>query len=213
MASEHEGKPIPWLDWARRLQAHAQSGLAYSPNPFDRERFEQIRAVAEEMAALGSGAPLTQIRDSFNAQAGYATPKIDVRGALFQGDRVLLVRERSDGGFTLPGGYADVFDSPKEAVEREMREESGFEVRAVKLAALYDRERQGHTPPHLYRLYKAFFICELVGGEAKESSETCDAGFFELSALPPLSLGRTTARELERMLAHQRDRSLPADFD
>src|SRR6185437_7356906 len=133
-----------WLDRAKRLQALAQSGLTFTHDRFDRERFDAIRAIAAEMIATGAGAPAERAREIevlFAAQAGYATPKVDVRAAVFRDDRILLVRERSDGRWTVPGGWADVGDSPAAAVEREVLEESGFEVRAVRLAAVYDRNR------------------------------------------------------------------------
>src|SRR5262249_27374744 len=118
-----------WLEWVKRLQALAQTGLAYSHDVYDRERFEAAQEIAAESAAAGSDAPLEKVRELFHAQTGYATPKVDVRGVIFRDDRILLVRDVSDGCWTLPGGWADVLESPREAVEREVREESGFVVR------------------------------------------------------------------------------------
>jgi ADP-ribose pyrophosphatase YjhB (NUDIX family) len=212
-----------WLDRAKRLQALAQSGLAFTHDRFDRERFEAIRAIAAEMIAGGAGASAGGARALealFVAQAGYATPKVDVRAAVFRDDRILLVRERSDGHWTLPGGWADVGDSPAAAVEREALEESGYEVRAVKLAAVYDRNRHGHTP-HVFHIWKLFFLCEIVGaapGQPGERtlaswSETDAVDFFPENALPPLSLGRVTARQIAYMFEHHRDRERATGFD
>jgi len=124
-----------------------------------------------------------------------------------------MVREVSDGGWTLPGGWADVNQSARESVEREVREESGFEARAVKLAAVYDYRRQGDVRAHPYSIYKLFFLCELTGGEPRPSLETSAVDFFTLEALPPLSSGRTNARQIERMFAHRRDPCLSTEFD
>ena len=211
-----------WLDLAKRLQALAQSGLAFTHDPFDRERYEAIRAIAAEMVASGAGARSEAVRGLetlFATQAGYATPKVDVRAAVFRGDRILLVRERSDGGWTLPGGWADVGDSPAAAVEREVLEEAGYEVRAVKLAAVLDRNRHGHTP-HLFHIWKLFFLCEIENeargaGAAMQGSwsETDAAEFFSEDALPPLSAGRVTARQIAHMFEHHRDPRRPTSFD
>jgi len=142
----------------------------------------------------------------------HATPKVDVRGAVFQAHRVLLVRERSDGLWTLPGGWADVGESPAEAVVREIREESGFETQVCKLVALYDRNKHAH-PPMLFHVYKAFFLCDLVGGSASPSLETSEVAFFGWKDISHLSTARVTVRQIERLFAHHANRGLPTEFD
>lgn len=201
-----------WLLWAQALQSIAQSGLAYCKNPFDIERYHAIQEIAAQMIAAGTGGEPATIRNLFDAQAGYATPKVDVRGVVFKDDKVLLVKELIDGGWTLPGGWVDVNEPPSLAVEREVREESGYEVKAVKLLALYDRNKHGH-PPYIFHVYKLFFLCQLIGGQPKESMETGGAGFFAEDDLPPLSIARTTASELHRFFEHLRHPELPTDFD
>jgi len=207
------GDDPPWLLWARELQALAQTGLTFSKDTYDLERYERIRALAAEMYARGSDTPLERIRSLFAQESGYATPKVDVRGAVFRDERILLVQEAADGGWTLPGGWADVNQSPREGVEREIREESGYEARAVKLAAVYDYRRQGHRNPLPSSIYKLFFVCELTGGEARTSFETSAVDFFAPDELPPLSMGRTNPAQIARMFAHWRDPLLAADFD
>lgn len=202
-----------WLEWGRRLQATAQSGLAYTQNPFDIERYHAIAEIAAEIIAAGSGEPLERLNALFGSQEGYTTPKIDVRGALFQDDRLLLVPELLDGGrWTLPGGWADAWESPSRSVEREMVEESGFEVKAFHLAAVYDRALHGH-PPYYFSSYKLFFLCERTGGEARASIETGLARFFAEDQLPELSISRTTDEEIAMLFRHHRDPSLPTEFD
>lgn len=202
----------PWLDWIRRIQAICQMGLEYSENPFDQARYQELRMIALTMLEARCELPSGQALELFRHETGPATPRVDVRGAVFQDERVLLVRERADGCWTLPGGWADVGEPPSRAVEREIREESGYEARAVKLAAVYDRDRQGH-PPGPYCIYKIFFLCDLLGGSQTTSIETDGVGFFPLSSLPALSLGRTTEAQLRRMLEHRRRPELPTDFD
>jgi ADP-ribose pyrophosphatase YjhB (NUDIX family) len=202
-----------WLLWARELQAIAQTGLTFCRDEYDLDRYRRLRSIAAEMFAQGSGAALERIAGLFEQDLGYPTPKVDVRGALFRDNRILMVREVSDGGWTLPGGWADVNQSARECVEREVREESGFEAQAIKLAAVYDYRRQGHVRAHPYSIYKLFFVCELTGGEARASLETSAVDFFALEALPQLSSGRTNVAQIERMFAHWREPALPTEFD
>lgn len=204
---------ITWLDIARELQALAQTGLEYTRDPYDRERFERVRELVVVMMAQGSGEAPARILELFKQDVGYCTPKIDVRGAAFKDERILLVRESTDGRWSLPGGWADVNQSAAESVTREIFEESGFETRAVKLAAVLDRAKQGHRPPHPSSVYKMFFLCEITGGAARPSTETTEVGFFALDALPELSVGRVTQRQVERMFDHWRQPGLPTDFD
>lgn len=202
-----------WLTIARELQAIAQTGLHFSTDRFDRQRFTRVRELAAAIMAQGSVADAGKILDLFEKDSGYATPKVDVRGAAFMDGRVLMVREISDGGWTLPGGWADVNQTPAECVVREIAEESGFEARALKLAAVHDYRRSGHPRRHPFSIYKMFFICEITGGAARVSDETSDVAFFARDALPQLSLGRTTAAQIERMFQHWENSAQPADFD
>lgn len=200
------------LDLARRLLALAQSGLHFTLQEYDRERYREIAQIGAQMLARESGRDAAQLLAAWFVEDGYATPKMDVRGAVFRDDRVLLVRETIDGKWTLPGGWADVNDSPAQAVEKEIEQESGFIAKAVKLAALYDRNKHPH-PPYLFHSWKAFFICDLIGGEPRLSNETDGVDFFDLDALPELSIGRATAEQIHRMYLHHRQRDLPTEFD
>jgi len=202
-----------WLEWARKLQAIAQTGLAYAKDPYDVERYASVRQVAAEIMAAGSSdASKETLVKLFSRDGGYATPKVDVRAAVFRDDKLLLVKEREDGGWTLPGGWADVGDSPSVAAVREVKEESGFDVVARKLALVYDRDRHGH-PPIPWYTYKLFFLCEIVGGAAATSHETDDVGFFTEDRIPPLSLTRVTPGEIAHLFEHSRQPTLPTAFD
>ena len=201
-----------WLSIGRELRSIAQIGLTFSRDPFDRQRYERIRDLAAAVIAEGSGRTDPGLLDYMRHETGYATPKVDVRAAAFVDGRVLLVREISDGAWTLPGGWADVNESPAESVVREVYEESGFEARAVKLAAVYDF-RKRNRPHHLDSIYKLFFICEITGGQPASSIETSEVGFFARDHLPALSTGRTTAEQIERMFRHAAEPELSTDFD
>jgi ADP-ribose pyrophosphatase YjhB (NUDIX family) len=202
-----------WLSIARELRAIAQTGLTFAEDRFDRQRYERVRELAAAMLALGSAGDPTAILGILLGDKGYATPKVDVRGAAFVDGRVLLVREISDGKWTLPGGWADVNQTAAECVVREIAEESGFRAKTLKLAALHDYQRSNRPHHHLDSIYKLFFICEITGGAARASDETSEVAFFPRDALPPLSLGRTTAAQIERMFQHAEHPELAADFD
>ncbi len=202
-----------WLTWAKRLAALAQDGLTYSDNEYEIDRYHQIRQIAAEMMAGGFDLDSKSFVELFSREQGYATPKVDVRGAAFRDNKILLVREKLDGGWTLPGGWADPWQSPSEAVAREVFEEAGFQVRVVKLAAVYDRSKHPHLPPMPFHLYKLFFLCEITGGQATESYETTGVEFFAEDNIPPLSISRTLPFQIARMFEHYRNPALPADFD
>ena len=202
-----------WLTWAKALQAIAQTGLTYGTGPFDIERYEAVRRIAAEMMAAGSASSVEEVLHLFREQDGYATPKVDVRGAAIRDGKILLVQEASDGLWTLPGGWADVNEAPSQCVVREVWEESGFEVKATKLAAVYDRGCHPHRPPFPFHVYKMFFVCEITGGAPKTSIETLDVGFFAPDALPALSQGRVLPFQIQRMFDHHETPALPTDFD
>ncbi len=204
-----------WLTWTRELQAIAQTGLAFVRDPYDRERYEMLRSLAARIMAAHTAAPAERIEGLFAGESGYATPKVDVRGAVFDNrHRLLMVREVADGGrWTLPGGWADVNLTPAENVIKEVSEESGFQVRVRKLAAAWDRTRQGH-PSGVFSCCKLFFICDIVGGAAETGPETLEVAWFAEGELPDdLSLGRVLPGQLQRMFVHASDGALPTDFD
>ncbi len=201
-----------WIEWAKRLQAIAQNGLTYTQNPFDIERYKSLRAIAAEIMATYSNVEPDYVLDLFAQEVGYATPKVDVRGAVFRDNTLLFVREREDGCWTLPGGWADVGDSPSEVAVREVYEESGYNTRAVKLLAVYDRDRQGH-PPLSHYVYKLFFQCELLSGSPSPSIETDEVAFFAENEIPQLSLTRIMPAQVARIFEHHRHPDWSTDFD
>lgn len=200
-----------WVNWVRRLQSIAQNGRNYSKNEFDLQRYQQVEDVAAEIAARYSDGELQTIKAMFGRETGPATPKVDVRAAVISENKILLVKERGDG-WTLPGGWVDPGESPSEAAVRETKEESGYDVNAVRLMAIYDRDRQGH-PPCPFHVYKLIFLCEVVGGSARTSLETDAVCFFNEEELPALSESRILSPQVKRAFVFARDPNLPADFD
>lgn len=206
----HEPK---WVGWARELQAIAQTGLHFAECEYDRERYRRILNLSIEIFSEHSGKPVSVIKRLFENQTGYATPKVDVRGVVFWNAKLLLVRERADGLWTLPGGWADVNDAPSEAVEREILEESGFDTKADRLLAVFDRSKHPHQPPFPYHVYKLFIQCRLEGGEAKATKETSAAYFFAENEIPALSSSRVTPEQIKFCFEMQQDSHAPPRFD
>jgi ADP-ribose pyrophosphatase YjhB (NUDIX family) len=202
-----------WLRWARELQALAQTGNHFTTSDYDRERYARISEIAAEIFEKQGDTEGSKIRTIFDAQFGYATPKVDVRAAVFRDRKILLVQERTDGLWTLPGGWADVNDSPSEAVAKEVRQESGFQVKVERLLAVFDRAKHPHDPPFPFHIYKMFFQCEIESGEATPSAETSSVEFFGPEALPPLSLSRITEEQIQFCFRAGLNAPVPTAFD
>lgn len=202
-----------WRDALKRLRAIAQTGLTYTKDPYDRERYEELEGLALTLLARLLDTTPEAVQSVYLPERGYPTPKIDVRAGVFDDDRILLVRESADGCWTLPGGWGDEHESPRESIERETREESGFEVRADRLVAVKDRHLHPYTPKRLERIYKLFFLCTLTGGAATTSLETDAVDFFALDDLPRLSLGRTLPADIEMLDEFRRTPARPTYFD
>jgi ADP-ribose pyrophosphatase YjhB (NUDIX family) len=208
-----DAKAIPqWLSWARKIQALAQAGLHYAENEYDLDRYRQFQQLASEILASYTPFNQQEVLEHFELADGYSTPKVDVRAAVVEDDKVLMVRERLDGGWCLPGGWVDIGDRPAHAVEREAFEESGYQVRAARLVGVYDANRLGELRYH--HAFKMVFLCEKVGGAAASSYETTDVDWFDRQSIPqPFSGERTKWRHIEDIFAAVRDPSLPTVFD
>lgn len=201
-----------WLAWAREIQALCQTGLAFSEVRYDIQRYRRLMEIAAEIVSSHSMLERGPLQDNFLSQTGYATPKIDVRGAAIRDGKVLLVQERVDQRWCMPGGWADVGDVPSEMVAREVWEESGFRVEPRRVIGVYDANRVG-GPLEFYHAFKIVFLCDIIEGEARGSDETMDARFFSFDALPPLSSPRTDIRHLLEIQEHLKDPARPAAFD
>jgi ADP-ribose pyrophosphatase YjhB (NUDIX family) len=203
-----------WIQWARALQAISQTGLHFAVDQYDKDRYQQIAKIAAEILAHHTNLSEKKVLELNASEFGYATPKVDVRGVVFKDSKILLVREIADHErWTLPGGWADVNETPSQAIVREVLEESGFETQVVKLLAVYDRDKQGHIPPFPYHVYKLFFLCEITGGSARAHGETSEVAFFGEHEIPELSISRVKEKQLWRFFQHDRNMKLPTDFD
>lgn len=201
-----------WLDWAKQLQSIAQAGLAYSKDIYDVERFELIRDISVEMLSQQTGMEMTVIKDLFASETGYATPKVDIRAVIFKNNKILMVKENSDGSWSLPGGWADIGLTPREVAVKEVKEESGFDVKAVKLLAVTDMKCHPH-PPSPFHIYKMFIQCEIIGGQPMKGVETSAVEFFAENKLPPLSIPRNTQTQIEMIFKHLYNPKEPVYLD
>lgn len=187
-------KKSNWLDIAQELQFLAQSGLAYTKDKFDKERFERIREMSAEMISIISELPVVTVKNLFCNETGFQTPKIDCRGAVFRENKILLVQE-SDGRWSIPGGWVDVNSSVKENTLRELQEEAGIETKMVKVIAIQDRDLH-NLPRYAYRITKIFLECEYISGEFKSNIETIASGYFSLDNLPELAVEKVTVEQI-----------------
>jgi len=201
-----------WLQWAREIQSLSQTGLHYSHDIFETQRYQRLVEIAAEIVHNHTGLPKEPMIENFNVQPGYATPKIDVRGAVVQDGKILLVQEKMDQRWCMPGGWGDVGEAPSGMVAREVLEESGFEVKPLKVIGVYDANRDGR-PLQFFHAYKIVFLCKILSGFSRPSEETLAVDFFDFNKLPPLSSSRTNERHLADVLAHYRDKNQATVFD
>jgi ADP-ribose pyrophosphatase YjhB (NUDIX family) len=204
-------KQPKWIEWAREIFSMSQAGLTYSQNEFDIERYKRLQEITAEMIESQSKLSKESVLESFSMQAGYTTPKIDVRGAVVHEDKILLIQERMDGKWAIPGGWADLGNAPASVAEREVWEESGYQVKAEKVVAVMDANRI--EPMEFYHAFKIIFLCRLTGGKPRISHETLAVDFFDLSDLPPLSIHRTNENMLQEVFEHVKDPRRPTAFD
>lgn len=193
-----------WLDWAKRIQALSQSGLAFSKDIYDIERYEEFRKISVEIMAAYTDLDMNKIEGLFTNETGYQTPKVDVRGVVFKDGQLLMVKENIDDKWALPGGFCDIGLSPSENVVKEIKEESGYDVIPVKLIAILDKNKHPH-PPEPYHYYKIFILCEIIGGESAVGPETNQVEFFSENNLPPLSTNRNTESQIKTMFEFFRE--------
>jgi ADP-ribose pyrophosphatase YjhB (NUDIX family) len=206
------GTKYAWLDMAKRMQALAQAGLEYSDNKYDRDRYQQMRELSLEIMHDFTELRMDKLVGVFASEQGYQTPKVDVRGVVFRGDQILMVRETIDGNWSLPGGWADVGLTPSEVAAKEVWEESGLKVVPERLLAVLDKKRHNH-PPDLFHIYKIFILCRETGGELKGGMETSETGFFGPDKFPPLSVPRISMEQIRLMYEYKNDPLKPAAFD
>ena len=201
-----------WLEWAKRIQALSQTGLTYSKDIYDIERYEELRQISVEIMTEYTELEMSKIKDLFTNETGYQTPKIDVRGVVFKNDQILMVQENFDGKWALPGGFCDIGLSPSENVVKEIKEESGYDVIPIRLIALLDKNKHPH-PPDAYHYYKIFILCEIIGGEATIGIETSNIQFFAEHNLPQLSTNRNTESQINTLFEFLRNPEKETIFD
>ncbi|MEK6455436.1 NUDIX hydrolase [Caldifermentibacillus hisashii] len=201
-----------WLEWAKELQSIAQAGLTYSRDVYDLERFEQIREISMEIMSQYTKVDQSVLKNLFANETGYPTPKVDIRAVIFEDNKILLVKENSDDSWSLPGGWADIGLTPSEVAIKEVKEESGFDVKPVKLLGVLDKKRHPH-PPSPYHVYKIFIQCEIIGGGPQTGIETTAVGFFAENELPKLSEGRNTRSQIEMLFRQVNNPQEPVYFD
>lgn len=213
--TKNQKSKMDLLDLSKRINALSEIGLVYAETPYDTDRYEELRSIARQMMSLLSGQELSAIESFFLNEKEYKTPQVDIRAVVFdpQG-RLLMVREKADGQWSLPGGWADVGFSPSEIAIKEVKEETGLEVVPEKLIAVFDKKCHPH-PPHLHYAYKIFIRCRLSEKEIKmqHTFDILDSGFFEEDRIPDLSEERVTPGQIRLMFEYYRNPEKQAVFD
>lgn len=201
-----------WLKWAMEIQSMAQAGLTYTDNAYDIERYERLRELAAEMISEKSGIPLGKVKDLFCNETGYQTPKLDTRAAIFKDNKILLTHE-NNGTWSLPGGWCDVLESVKSNTIKEVKEETGLDVKAVKVIAVQDRNKH-NVPIYAYGVCKVFILCEIIGGKFAENIETTGFEYFSLDNLPVnLAEEKTSKEQIEMCFDAVQDKNWSTYFD
>lgn len=199
-----------WVSMINKIKAISQIGKAYSKDPFDIERYNHLSVIANEMYAEISKDDPEKIENFFIPDKGYATAKVDLRAGVIRNNKILLVKERRDNKWALPGGWSDVGETPSEGIIREVKEETGFNIAVNRLVSVRDQSLSGYTPRYPVHVYKMFFLCNLVDGKAEENIEISDVSFFSIDSLPELSLGTTLNRDIHDIWDyHINSRKLP----
>ena len=202
---------LKWLEWAKELQFLAQAGLTYTKDDFDKERFERIRTIAAEMMSLQSGLPLERVKGLFCNETGFQTPKLDTRAAIFADNKILLVKEKN-GTWSMPGGWVDVMQTIRSNTIKEVREEAGLDVKAVRIIALQDRNKH-NKPPYAYNICKVFVLCKVLGGSFEPNIETVEGSYFGIDELPTLAEEKNTKEQIEMCFSAYRDENWQVEFD
>jgi len=201
-----------WLEWAREIQQLCQTGLAFSESEYDTQRYKRLTEIAAEITASHSDISKKELTENFLAHPGYATPKVDIRAAIVENNKILLVQETMDNKWAMPGGWADVGESPATAIIRETKEECGLDVLPVKVVGVYDANRDGR-PLELFHAYKIVFLCDVLSGNLGMSAETLAVNYFDFEDLPNLSTARTNIKHLKDVFAHLSNSASPTIFE
>ena len=202
------------LTYCKRINALAEIGLTYTENPYDTDRYEELRNISRQMMGEITGQSVELIEYFFLNEREYKTPQVDIRAVVFDDeDRLLMVREKVDGMWSLPGGWADIGFSPSEVVVKEVKEETGLDVAPERLLAIFDKKCHPHRPPQLNYVYKIFIGCRLLGGSLKTAFDTLGASFFRENDIPQLSEERVTMSQINLMFDYHRHPNKSAMFD
>ena len=201
-----------WLKWAIEIQSLSQIGLAYTKDVYDRERYERLREISAEMLAKKTEVSIEKVKDLFCHETGYQTPKQDTRAAIFRNNKILLVHE-NNGTWSLPGGWCDVLESVKSNTEKEVREETGLNVKAVKIISIQDRNKH-NKPVYAYGVCKIFVLCEVINGKFVENIETTEIRYFSLQDLPHnLAEEKTNKEQIEMCFKAYLNENWQTQFD
>ena len=178
----------------QRMLAITDTGLTYTKDPFDRERYEDLRQILWSVLQDQTELNQEELTAILKPTGSYATPLMDVRAWIVQDQKICLVRGQGEDTWALPGGFGEVGYSPKENIRKEVQEETGFSAEVGSLLAVFDTNR---FQLQNKQYSKFVFACQLLDGHFQENQEVAELGFFDVENLPPLSEKRITKKQME----------------
>jgi len=203
---------INWIDVAQQLQTISQAGLTYCKNEYDLERYKELKEIVKNIISNYAKKDFNTIVTFIDNEKGYLTPKVDIRAVVFENHKILMVQEKIDQKWSLPGGWADVGHSPFQNAAKEVYEEAGINVKPVKLFAVYDKNMHNH-PRDYHHVYKLFILCSYLSGDNRPGLETIDVKYFGKDELPDLSLQRNTREQILKMFEFKDNPEKEAECD
>lgn len=197
----------------KKLKAIADVGLLYCNNEYDKERYTAVQNICFDLLNITAEQTIEDLKISFPSVKDYPTPKVDIRGLLLSSDKkILLIKESVDGKWSLPGGWADIGETPKEVVIKEFKEETGLDVIPKSLLAVFDKKMHAH-PPQPFYVYKIIFYCEATSSNINKGFDVLDLQYFDLENLPPLSEDRILKSQIELVYKKVITDDFTAHFD
>lgn len=187
-------KTSDFAKYLQRMIALTDTGLTFTKDPFDRERYEDLRSLLSEMLNQVSDLDADEVAELLKPTSAYATPLMDVRAWIVEDEKICLVRGQGENDWALPGGFGEVGYSPTENILKEIEEETGFEAKVERLLAVFDTNRfQLQSKQYV----KFVFECKLLDGQFQKNQEIADLQFFAIDQLPALSEKRITKEQIE----------------
>jgi len=204
------------IDLSKRIKAIADIGLLYTSDDFDKERYHELKLIGEKLLSRELDTTPENVKSFFDECIDYPTPKVDVRVLVLNDEeQILMVQEKNDEKWSLPGGWADIGKTPSEVAIGEVLEETGLKITCKCLSGVFDKRMHAH-PPQPYYVYKMIFYGELISPDEnvlKPAFDVLDVSWFDVGGLPSLSTDRILSSQIEVIYKNIMDQNFTTIFD